>query len=169
MVEMTLTLIILSAILTFIGVVPYTLDILKGKTKPRVVTWFVWSVLTGIAAVASYVDHQYPAAILSFMAMMGTAMIVVLGYRNGDRRFERVDFLCLGGAGVGLVLWWYFNSPAIAIIASIMIDFIGAVPTLIHSWKKPHEETWIVFLLSFLGALCTVAVEIGRASCRERV
>lgn len=152
------TLIVLSSILTFIGVFPYARDILRGKTKPRVVTWFVWSVLTGIAAIASYVDQQYPAAILAVVATAGTATIVVLGYKNGDRKFERIDFICLAGAGIGLILWWYFNSPAIAIIASITIDFIGAVPTLIHSWKKPHEETWIVFLLSFLGALCTVAV-----------
>jgi uncharacterized membrane protein YeaQ/YmgE (transglycosylase-associated protein family) len=56
------------------------------------------------------------------------------------------------------VLWQVFNAPEIAIIATILIDLVGGIPTLVHAWKKPHEETAITFFLAFLGAVCTLAV-----------
>ena len=47
-------LIILSSVLTGVAALPYLRDVLQGKTKPRVVTWLVWTVLSGIAAAASF-------------------------------------------------------------------------------------------------------------------
>jgi uncharacterized membrane protein len=54
------------------------------------------------------------------------------------------------------VLWLVFNSPALAVVATIAIDVVGALPTLKHSWQKPHEETAITFLGGCIGALCTI-------------
>ena len=150
-------LIVLSSVLTLVSAGPYLLDTLKGKTKPRVATWFIWAVLTGIASAASFADHQYASAILTFSAMIEDLAIVVLGIiKSGDLSLEKLDFYCLIGAGTGLVLWWLFNSPSIAIVASLMIDFIGAVPTIKHTWQKPYEETWLKFVLSAVGGAFAV-------------
>ena len=154
-------LVILSSIFTVASVVPYIIEIIKGKTKPRVVSWFTWSVLTAIAGIASYIDGQYPTAILMLLVTIETLLVVIIGWKHGDKRIERFDIVCLVGALIGIILWQIFNSPAIAVIAAVSIDLIGGLPTLVHSWKKPNEETWQTFFLAFLGALCTV--QIGRA------
>ncbi len=39
---------IFTVILTFVGYVPYIRDILKGKTKPHVYSWFVWTLTSAI-------------------------------------------------------------------------------------------------------------------------
>ncbi len=39
---------ILAVLLTFAGYIPYTKDILKGKTKPHLFSWFLWSFVTAI-------------------------------------------------------------------------------------------------------------------------
>jgi len=39
---------------------------------------------------------------------------------------------------------------------SILIDFIGALPTIQHSCLKPQEETWSAFGLAELGALIAI-------------
>jgi hypothetical protein len=138
-----------TSILTLAAAVPYLLDTLKGKTKPRIVSWLTWSVLTGIATAAAFSDHQYGSAILTFSAMIETLAIAILGFiKTGDRSLERLDIYCLIGAGAGLALWWLFNSPAIAVMATVTIDFIGFLPTIKHAWEKPYEETWLTFLLA---------------------
>jgi hypothetical protein len=76
--------------------------------------------------------------------------------KYGEKEFARFDIVCQIGAIIGLILWFVFNSPAIAIIAGILIDLIGSLPTLKHAWEKPEEETWITFMLSGLGAAFTV-------------
>jgi hypothetical protein len=148
---MTALLLTLSAIVTIGAAVPYIIEIIRGKAKPRVVSWFTWTLLTAIAAMASFADGQYPAAIFSACAALETGLIVVLGLKHGDRKFTRLDIVCQVSALVGVALWLVFDSPAIAVLASIAIDLIGCIPTLVHSWQKPYEETWITFLLMSIG------------------
>lgn len=148
--------IVISTILTLGCIVPYVLDILKKKTKPRVVSWFTWSLLSAIAGAASLSDHQYAAAALSFSATTETMIVVVLGLKYGERDFGWFDIACQVGAIVGMILWFVFNSPAIAVVASVGIDFIAALPTLKHSWEKPAEETWVTFFLAGTAAVFTI-------------
>ena len=131
---MTTIFIIISSILTIVAVIPYIRDIIKKKTKPRIVSWFNWSLLAGISAAASYAAHQYPAAILSTFGAIECLIIVFLGFKHGDKHLELFDIGCQIGALTGLILWWIYNSPAIAIVAAILIDFIAGLPTLRHAW-----------------------------------
>lgn len=144
--------------LMLVGVLPYLIDVMRGKTKPRIVSWLVWCTLTAIAGFASFFDGHYPTTILLAIATVTTLSVAILGYKHGDKRFDRLDIMCFIGAFTGLLLWWVFNSPELAVIATITIDLIGAIPTLVHSWKKPHEETWMAFLLAFMSSLCTIVV-----------
>lgn len=153
---MRTVLVALSSILTICSTIPYVIEIIKGKVKPRVVSWFTWSLLTGIAGAASLSDKQYPAAILMFFATTETAVIVLLGLRFGERKFTRLDTFCQSGAILGLALWLLFNTPAVAVVATVAIDLIGAVPTIKHSWERPFEEAALTFFLGMAGALCTV-------------
>jgi hypothetical protein len=154
--EIRTLLVVLSVLFTLSGVIPYIIQVIRGNTKPRIASWLTWSVLTAIACAASLVEKQYPTAILLFFASLETLSVVILGWKYGDKKFERLDIVCLTGAAVGLILWHLFNSPAIAVIATISIDILGGIPSLVHSWRKPYEETWITFLVSALGSLCTL-------------
>ena len=84
-------------------------------------------------------------------------VIAVLGIiTNGILSFERFDIGCLIFAGGGLGLWYIFNSPAIAIVAVIIIDVIAGLPTLRHVWKTPQEETLVEFLMAGAASCLTV-------------
>jgi len=124
-----------------------------------VVSWFTWTLLTGIACAASFSDGQVAAGVLMACATVEVLSIVILGFiKRGDHSFERLDIICQAGALVGLVLWLVFNSPAVAVLAAVTIDLVGAIPTFKHSWVKPHEETSITFALSSVGGLLTLLV-----------
>ena len=85
--------------------------------------------------------------------MIETALIVVLGLRFGYVKYTRFDVICQIAAVIGLILWQVFNTPLIAVIASVTIDLIGALPTFRHSWVKPYEETWTTYAWCGIGAL----------------
>lgn len=148
--------IVISSFLAIINILPYIRDVYKGKSKPRIVSWFTWSLLTAIASAASFSDKQYASAILTLLASLETMTVVVLGWRYGDRRLGMFDVSCQIAAAVGLILWLMFNSPSIAIIATLSIDIIASLPTIKHAWQKPHEETGITYLLGSIAAVFTV-------------
>ncbi len=150
-------LIVVSSALTLGAGVPYLRDVWAQKTKPRVVTWLVWSLLTGLAAAASFSDHQYASAVLTASETVETLTIAVLGLMMaGILAIASFDVVCLIGALVGLGLWWWFNSPAMAVLASVIVDLIGSLPTIKHMWQKPFEETWSTFFLSSVSGLAAL-------------
>src|SRR5436190_23007877 len=93
--------IVISSILAIVNILPYLRDVYRRKTKPRIVSWFNWSLLTGIGCAASFSDHQYASGILLFLASVETLMVVILGYKYGDRRIEIFDIDCQLAAIVG--------------------------------------------------------------------
>ena len=149
-------LIVASVAFIVAGITPYIIDVIKGKTKPRIVSWFIWCVLTIMAFVAALVEQRYPTAILLSFSVVSTVLVVVLGWKNGNKKVGRLDIACLISAGVGIILWQVFNSPELAVVATIAINLVGGIPTLIHSWEKPGEETWAAYLFTFFGASCTL-------------
>lgn len=151
---------LVSAVLSIVAVVPYLADVVKGVTKPRIATWLVWTVLSTIAATAALMAGETRTAIFSATAATATVMIVILGAKKGDNLFNKFDTLCLVGAVAGLLLWYIFNSPVVAILAVLIIDTLGGLPTLKHGWQRPFEETWQTFTLAGIsGALAVASVD----------
>jgi hypothetical protein len=148
---------ILASLITIVSVLPYLRDILKGTTKPNLVSWITWTLLTGIATAAEIAAHEYVAAIFTGSAVIETASVVILGLRHGYVKYTIFDIVCQFSAIVGIILWQLFNSPTVGVLASVIIDFIGALPTVRHTWLKPFEETWAAFGLASLGGVFAIA------------
>jgi len=149
-------LLILATIVTVGSVIPYVRDIVKGTTKPNIVSWITWTLLTGIATAAEIAGHQYVTAIFTASAVLETTIIVVLGLKYGYVKYTTFDVICQVSAIIGIILWQLFNSPSLGVIASVTIDFIGAMPTIKHSWIMPNEETWSTYALAGLGGALAI-------------
>jgi hypothetical protein len=148
---------VIATLVTVGSVIPYARDILKGTTKPNIVSWITWTLLTGIATAAEIAAHEYVTAIFTGSAVLETAIIVVLGLRHGYVKYTTFDVVCQVAAIVGIILWQLFNSPTIGVVASVSIDFVGALPTIRHSWLNPGEETWSTYALAGLGGALAIA------------
>ena len=149
-------LITVSSILTIVSALPYVINVLKRKTKPRIVSWFIWGVLTGGSCVAAFSEGQYATGIMLTFSSLASFVIVLLGWKLGDKKFERLDVVCLIGAVIGIILWRLLDSPSIAVLVMILTDFIGGIPTIVHCWRKPFEETWPTFMMGCIGSICTL-------------
>ncbi len=147
-----------SSVLTLAAGIPYLRDIWIGKTKPRVVTWLVWTALNLLATAASLSDHQYASVVLTLSESVETMAVVVVGLmKAGSFEIAPFDFVCLLGAALGLILWRTLDSPSLAILATIAVDIVGSLPTFKHMWQSPREETRITYLLSTFSGLAALA------------
>ena len=153
---MKTALLILGAGIVLWSAVPYVRDILKGRSRPNVVSWVTWCLLAGIATAAEIDAHEYATAVFSGALVVQAASILLLGLRYGYAKYTKLDVVCQIGAIIGIVLWQIFNSPLIGVLASVIIDFIAAVPTLHHSWVSPREETWQTYALSNAASVLTI-------------
>lgn len=163
---MHLTLIILSSVIAICASVPYQIAIASGRVKPRIATWTVWGILAGAAGAAAFASHQLPAGVFTLSTCGQCFIIVALGYRLGDRKFEKLDYLCLLMALVGFSFLLFLKSPNLTIITAIITDIVGTIPTLKHCWKKPNEEslsTFLMFVVSEWLILFTVNFKIFAA------
>jgi hypothetical protein len=146
----------LGAFIVLFCTLPYIIDIVKGKTKPNIVTWITWTVLIGIGTAALYASGEINSALFLTGDTLATFAVVLVGLKYGIAKLDRFDLICMIGAIVGLILWLVFNSPIIAILATILIDFIGTIPTVRHSYLHPEEETYITFALGIVATIFTL-------------
>jgi hypothetical protein len=145
------------ALLIVLSGAPYIVDIIKKKTRPNIVSWFTWELLILIGAFAALDAHEIRTAIITFADALQVGLILVLGLKYGYAKLTLFDVICQIGAIAGLVLWLIFNSPTIAIIATVTIDLIAALPTFRHSWQQPGEETWQTYFVGGIGAAFGIA------------
>lgn len=150
---MSQLLLTISIALTLACVFPYIRDIINGSTKPNLVSWITWTILTTVATIAEWSAGSHTAAFFTGSAAVETLIIVVLGLRHGYVKYSFFDVVCQASAIIGFILWWVFNSPAIAVIAAVIIDFIGTAPTIRHAWLNPEEETLSTFALAAGGGV----------------
>jgi hypothetical protein len=154
-------LVVLSTLLSAASTVPYLIATAKRQTRPRVVTWLTWALLTAVGGSASASVGDYPSAAFSFIGTVVTSAVVIAGLRYGDRTFGRLDLVCFVLVIVGFGLWLLFDVPGIAVGAACVIDFIGLVPTLAHAWRRPHEETAVTYALIAAGGGAATAAAWG--------
>ena len=153
-----IALVVISTFLSASSSVPTIRDTVRRRSHPRVVTWLTWSLLTGVAGAASASSGDYPAAAFSLIGTLTTAAVAIAGLRYGDRSIGRLDVVCLVLVVAGFVLWRVFNHAGIAVVAACVIDGIGLVPTLVHAWRRPREETASTYaLIAVAGGCATLA------------
>lgn|SRR5512143_1076316 len=133
------------------GFVPYAIDTVSGKAKPNRATWWIWSVL-GVIAFASYLSAGARDSIWAPAGyMVGQIAIAVLSLRFGKGGFGRLDAACLIGAGAGLAIWAVTSIPMAALGTVMIVDALGAVPTMAKAYHDPGSESLNGWLLLCAG------------------
>lgn len=145
-------LVTLGALLAAISIAPYIKGVLKGVVKPKIASWLVWCVLSVLLTGAAIASGQFMSAIMSGVTVVATAMVLVLGLKKGSGGFDKLDIICLIGAAAGIAIWLILDNPTLAIFEAVAVDIIAFIPTLVHGWVSPAEESLASYGLASLGA-----------------
>ena len=142
---------IIVACMLVAAVVPYVLDIFKGKTKPHLYTWLVWTVTGAIGTGALiYGGGGYPV----YTMALGTAicgLIFLLSFTYGTRNITLSDTLALIVCAIAIFIWVGLNNPLWSAILGITIDIVAYWPTIRKTYGEPWSESlssWILWILT---------------------
>lgn len=143
-----------SMFLGMVGALPYIAQIIWGNVRPERATWFVWSVIL-MLAVWSYRSSGAGDSVW-FLAgdLVVTVVIFGLSLWRGRGGWTRPDLICIGMAGVSLVLWVFSGIPLFALWGVLIADIIALLPTLIQSLNAPTSESATTYAFSSMAALC---------------
>ena len=151
---------IVAALSSFIGYVPYFRDIFLKKTKPHLFSWFIWSLIGGIAFFAQISEGAGSGAWVVGLGSMICFSIGVLAFFQGERKITSSDWIALSGAMLGLILWQVSRNPLLAIVSVTVADALAFIPSFRKAYNEPREETLITwFVSSFKFILALVATE----------
>lgn len=141
----------LAGIFSLLGFIPYIITVLQGKTKPNRASWWIWASLGIVLAVSNYSAGARETMWLLIAYALCQLIIATLALRLGEGGWNSFDLTCMLGAGVSILLWWWFKSPLVAITISIAIDSLGALPTIKKTYHKPESEdffSWLMFWMA---------------------
>ena len=158
-------LVTIGALISAAASVPYILAVIRGTARPRLVSWGVWAVLAGVMTVSAFIEGAMASAVMTAITFIACATVTILGWQRRTGGINRVDMVCLVGAVLGITSLAIFKSPLIALTVSVAVDIIAFIPTLVHAWTSPYEESLTCFALSALGGtLAVLAVLAGEIS-----
>lgn len=125
----------------------YFWSIYRGEAKPHAFTWFVWGVLGAISfpAVLS-AGGGAGAWVLGINAVL-CLTIAGIGWYQKHIEYDRADWIALGIALLGAILWWRTSNPLYAVILVSISDAIAFSITIRKAYKLPFEENYSSFLV----------------------
>lgn len=151
----------LSIIVSAMGLVPYTKQIIWGHVRPQRTTWFIWSVILAMSLLGYHAAGGGDAFWFLVGDFLVTLLVFGLSLFKGVGGWERLDIVCIIIASLGLVLWQLSSQPLLVLMGVLTADLMGAVPTIKKALDYPQSESASTFLFS------TVASAMGFVAVGE--
>ena len=88
----------------------------------------------------------------------GTITVLLLSIWKGHGSYLRqADYLALGAAAFGLVLWYFTETATYALAITISISLLGGLLTVSKSYENPDSETLSTWIVSLVASGCALA------------
>lgn len=137
----------------------YVRETLQRKVRPHAMSWFIWSLLTSVAAAVAYAEGATVSFYANAFGAIANTLIFLLAVKYGERRISIGDWSFFIAALCILPLWLWTRDAFWAAFLASSIDFLGAAPTFRKVWIYPKEESVRVFsLYTVTGVLGILAV-----------
>lgn len=140
---------IVAVILTFVGYIPYIKSILRGKTKPHVYSWFVWTINTSLVLILQITNNAGAGAFMTVALLMCSALVFLLAARAKHKtRITRGDTISMIIALTALVFWVLVQQPLLSLFLVVIVDLFAFFPTVRKAWIDPYSETPVFFVIT---------------------
>ena len=138
----------ITVIIQLIGISFYLRDMFRGKTKPNLVTWFIWALAPLVGAWLEWKAGAGLSILPVFMAGFNPVLVIILALiiKNGYWKITKLDIVCGLLALLSFVLWLTTKNLSLSVLFAILSDALAAIPTLLKSWKFPETETYTAYL-----------------------
>lgn len=138
---------------SFFGSFFYIKDIFLGKTKPNLISWFIWSLAPFIGVFFQLKAGAGLSILPIFMAGFISFLVVAVSIlrKNAYWKINTFDIICGMFSLTALMLYIITRNLSISILFAIMSDALAYIPTLIKSWNFPNTETSAIYVTGILN------------------
>lgn len=124
------------------------------KTRPSRSTFWIWAVVQAMMTASYIATGEIVSAGVGVAYTITILIIAILSIRYGYGKWEKLDTVCTIGAVATIALWIAFRDPFIVLIASIITDAFGCIPTIKKVWEDPTSESRLAW--SWTVVACVV-------------
>jgi hypothetical protein len=139
---------IIAITISLIGYIPYIRDSLIGKTKPHVISWFTWALVSYLAFAIQFFNEGGVGSFVNLFMGVVCSVLFIIGLRYGTKNITKIDWIAFILALIAILLWLVVKQPLLSIILVVFIDLMSFLPTLMKGWRDPKSETPITFAFS---------------------
>lgn len=152
---------IVAGLIAFGSYIFYIISIIKGRTKPSRVTWWIWAFMGFVLALSYYYSGAKNTLWVPVVEFIGPLLIAILSIWYGEGGLkEKTDLFCMFGAILSIIIWIIFDNPVLALVTNLFIDTFALIPTIKKSYLRPEGENfWAWFGTGFADSLNFFAVE----------
>ena len=152
-------LVLVSAGISLSGAIQYIRDMLRGTSKPNLITWGLWSAAPLIATGAAVsADADAWATVRIFMSGFAPLLVFLSAFfiRQSFWKLQKFDIGCGLFSIIAIYLWLVADSPVAAILFAAIADLLATVPTVLKAWKHPETETLYTYFVGLITAVIVI-------------
>ena len=139
--------IFVGVLINLVGLFWYIRDIIKGGTKPNLVSWFFWSLAPFIGVFFQLKAGAGISILPIFMAGFTSLVVIIVSVlkKNGYWKINSFDVVCGIISLLALILYVFTHNLSISILFAIISDALAYIPTIRKSWSFPETETGLMY------------------------
>lgn len=144
----------IASLIVLASAIPYLMGILKGTSTPSKVSWWIWA-LNDCAIVSTHFAGggrtTFWVPMIQTVSSLAIAIILTVKQRKSKSTWTKLDKFCVAGSAASFTVWAVSGSALTGLIIGLVIDSLGAAPTLRNVWKNPKAENrlpWLMVLVA---------------------
>ena len=157
--------IFVGVLINLVGLFWYIKDVIKGGTKPNLVSWFIWSLAPFIGVFFQLKAGAGFSILPVFMAGFTSLVVIIVSVlkKNGYWKINTFDVICGIISLFALTLYIMTHNLGVSIFFAIFSDALAYIPTIRKSWNFPETETGLMYttgIVSNIIGLLTIKIWI---------
>lgn len=151
----------LAVAINLIGACIYAYSVVKGKTRPNRVTWFVLS-LAPLLAFAVMISQgvSFHESVFTLETGISPLIIFISTFfaKQPKWKITRFDLTCGVLSIIGFLLWITLEEGNVALGFAIAADGLAFLPTLVKAFRYPETESPYAFMMGAVAAVIAIAI-----------
>ena len=135
---------------------PYFIGIWKNETKPHLLTWVTWFILTGLGFVLSYTAGGGAGAFTFALQSILCLFIAIYALIKREKNITRVDWMIFTFAIIIMSFYALTKNALLSAIFAATVDCLGYIPTFRKSYLRPYQEPPLTYTMASVSWLFSI-------------
>jgi len=138
----------------------YIRSIFKERTKPNLISWFIWMLAPMIGTFLALKAGAGLVAFGIFMAGFGPLLVIIFSIfkKNSFWKIKIFDIICGIFSILALLLYFKTKNISLAILSVIIADLLAYLPTYLKTWQKPESENASAYLGGIINNILALLI-----------